>query len=634
MTTVLPFPFEADKTLIDGRFLIKGELGQGGMGRCYRVWQGSLERLCVLKMLAPKLHPRFVPEPDARLLLEHEAKTLGLLAQGNDSFVQVFDRGTLVIEAQHRGERLELDLPYYIMEFLHGFSLEVLVDLQQKLGEFLPWPIVLTLAAQMARALSVAHERGVIHRDLKPDNMFVHRRVDRLPVLKLIDFGVSRREGSESRYGTGTARYGTPEMLARTAQRESTQSDIYPLGLVMFEVTTNRGPFLGRSKDEFIYAHVQTEPPRLATLRPDAPPFFADLVDRALAKNPARRPTAQQIADAIENHLATMPGAREAGAAIERLLQTVNGRAVRDGVAQRALSVVRSGALALTVAVPSVVATEAPQSEIYLSRSDIPPAAPAMKAPAVVQTVLARTAPLKAPVPAPVIRDVLQKTLPLKPAAPYGLDGEGVIAAVAADSIDDVEEVAVFGSMAQVFAAASAETDFAPPLGVRAEAGVVLETSGGSRRSRPNSSLSGVTGTEWAAVPDSSRASSTRFRWKQAVFGALAVVIATAAWTIHLARKAADQGAVVAASSAPPSETLVVTSPPPVPTALTASAALPLAPIPVPSPPPMPPPAPLPVPVRIAGKPAARARPVIVPAASSKPAPSVASPTTYNQDVY
>jgi serine/threonine protein kinase len=296
----LIFPFERDKTVVDGRFVIKGELGQGGMGRCYFAFQSNLDRTCVLKMLAPKLHPRFVKHADARAMLENEARTLGLLAEGNDSFVNVFDRGTLYALVRHEdlGE-IELDLPYYTMEYLHGITLAVLIDKATLKAEFFPFGLILPLCKQMAEALVIMHSRGVIHRDIKPDNIVLNERIGRPLTVKVIDLGVSRREGDPVLAGTGTIRYGTPELLAGKAALESTQSDIYPLGLVFYEFVALRGPHVCETAQAYFFAHVNIEAPNVLVFRPDCPPRFAKLITWMLMKDPRKRPTARQVADEL-----------------------------------------------------------------------------------------------------------------------------------------------------------------------------------------------------------------------------------------------------------------------------------------------------------------------------------------------
>lgn len=366
---VLPFPFEPEKTLIDGRFLVKGELGQGGMGRCYRVWQQSIERLCVLKMLAPKLHPRFVPERDARALLENEAKTLGLLAAGNDACVQVFDRGVLYILVQQNEEVFELDLPYYVMEFLSGYSLEALIEDHQKRQQTLTWDLVLSLCAQIAHALSIAHERGVIHRDLKPDNIFLHMRAGGHYIVKLIDFGVSTREGSESFFGTGTARYGAPEILGRSAARESTQSDMYPLGLVFYELAALRGPFVGYTKADYVRAHIAEAPPRMGALRPDCPPFFDEICARLLSKDPGARPSAKEVTEKLTAEIARRGSSRDAGKMLADVLGALNRQAVRRGAVSRAMTGMRADRSATTGSAESLIAESTKGSALYLTRA-------------------------------------------------------------------------------------------------------------------------------------------------------------------------------------------------------------------------------------------------------------------------
>jgi hypothetical protein len=330
---VTPFPFEVGKTVIDDRYLIQDLLGEGGMGTCFRVHQMSLERSIVLKVLSPRLHPRFFgPGPDARALLENEAKTLGFLCPGNDSFVQVFDRGSLYISVREGRDCFELDLPYYTMEFLDGFSVQTLLGSRalvagtDAIPPFLPWGTVLLLCAQIARGLAIAHERRVIHRDLKPDNLYIHTRTDRPPIVKIIDPGVSAREGDPSVLSSGTVRYGAPELLSRRAKIETTSSDMYSLGIVFFEIATLLMPYAGVSKDDFMWAHIYGEPRDIRSIRTDVPPLFAELAASLLNKEPASRPTARHVDAALTGMLEALEDG-EAGASAQLAALVALGKA-------------------------------------------------------------------------------------------------------------------------------------------------------------------------------------------------------------------------------------------------------------------------------------------------------------------
>ena len=331
---VLPWPFEPDRTVIDGRFRVKGIVGQGGMGRVYRVEDMNLfDRICVLKMLAPKLHPSQVPQHDASALLINEVKLLSLLSEISDSFVTIFGRGTAYVavplharEGESR-KHVELDLPYYVMELLQGTNFETLIERHKKEQAFLSWNIVLGLCSQAARALSIAHAKGIVHRDIKPNNLFLHEFGGRKPIVKFIDFGVSTQHGAPGVFGSGTKRYGSPELLRNGAPLiEDKQSDIYPLGLVMYELAALVHALVEYRAD-YAYAHLNETPTPLKARRADTPPGFEKIVHRALAKRPTDRPTADEIAKELDTIRASRGEDDDVAPHLSELLSSMRDRA-------------------------------------------------------------------------------------------------------------------------------------------------------------------------------------------------------------------------------------------------------------------------------------------------------------------
>ena len=300
----------APGTLVDGRFVIRGMLGQGGMGLALRAWEPEWERDCVLKMLAPHMHARFKPALDCAELLGKEAKTLAKLANiHSTAFVQVYGRGVVQLDVGD-GEG-PLELPYYVMELLRGSTFQRLIvnrrgpkdrERDAKEREFFAWKHVINAAHKLSAALSVAHSLGIIHRDLKPDNVFLHS-LGHGHEVKIIDWGISTREGESRREGTGTVRYASPELLSEGARFESTQSDIYPLGLFIYELATLRGPFDGLGREALAYAHVYEDAKPLSEFRSDAPAALVQLVAAMLQKAPEKRPTAKAAAAVLSELL-------------------------------------------------------------------------------------------------------------------------------------------------------------------------------------------------------------------------------------------------------------------------------------------------------------------------------------------
>jgi serine/threonine protein kinase len=283
-------------TVVDGKFVIREFIARGGMGLALRAWEQEWERDCVIKMLAPHMHERFNANGCAAML-QTEAKTLSLLARSDStSFVQVYGRGTvrLALDAEDGGG--ELELPYYAMELLHGSTLQRMLRKKRAAKErsFIDWNMVVTMALKIAEALSVAHALGRVHRDLKPDNIYVHLLAHRFDI-KVIDWGISTVDGEPVRGGTGTERYAAPELLqSARSGAESVLSDIYPLGLVFYEIAALRGPF-EVPKGAFARAHLREIPPPLSEFRADAPPRLVALLAAMLEKEPTKRPNAAAV---------------------------------------------------------------------------------------------------------------------------------------------------------------------------------------------------------------------------------------------------------------------------------------------------------------------------------------------------
>src|SRR6266536_1230247 len=221
----------------------------------------ELDRRVVVKLLAPAAdRPRF----------EREARAAAALAHTN--IVQLFDYG----EEEGR--------PYMVFEYLPGGSLE------ECLAEdpVLPDSDVERIARDIAAGLAHAHERGVVHRDLKPGNVLF----DAEGRAKIADFGIAQLSGADTLTdaGTvlGTAAYISPEQVRGEAA--TAMSDVYSFGVVLYRVLAGRLPFEAEHPTELAAMHRDAEPPPLRTIRPSVPAALADLAMTALAKEPASRP--------------------------------------------------------------------------------------------------------------------------------------------------------------------------------------------------------------------------------------------------------------------------------------------------------------------------------------------------------
>jgi predicted ATPase len=256
-------------------------LGKGGMGVVYRARQQSLGRLVALKFLPPEC----ARDPFWLERFWREARTASAL--NHPHVCTIYDTG----EAAGR--------PFLSMELIEGRTLETLV------GTGLPVPQLAALVAQAARALHAAHAAGIVHRDVKPANLMV--RDD--GIVKVLDFGLARRlstaagaappgRGTEPGTLVGTLLYLSPEQAR--AEPAGPASDVFALGLVLYELATGRHPFLADSDVSVLHAIVNQAPVPPSRLNPAVPAALDDLVLGMLARDATLRPSAAAVADALD----------------------------------------------------------------------------------------------------------------------------------------------------------------------------------------------------------------------------------------------------------------------------------------------------------------------------------------------
>ncbi len=267
-------------TVVDGRYKILTRLGSGGMADVFCAEDQQLGRKVALKLL----HRRFAEDADFVERFRREASAAAGLQHPN--VVGVYDRGAW-------------DGTYYIaMEYLPGRSLKDVVIQEAPLD-----PVrAIDLTVQILKATRFAHRRGIVHRDLKPHNVMVDDE-DR---VKVTDFGIARAGASDmTETGSimGTAQYLSPEQAQGHAV--SDVSDLYSIGVVLFELLTGQVPFDAESAVSIALKHVSEPPPPPSAFDPAVPPELETIVLWALEKDPARRP---QDADAF---IAALEEARE-----------------------------------------------------------------------------------------------------------------------------------------------------------------------------------------------------------------------------------------------------------------------------------------------------------------------------------
>jgi serine/threonine-protein kinase len=251
-----------NKTL--GQFEIRRELGRGGMAVVYEAFQPALQRTVALKVLPPGM------SHDADFVRRFKQEAIAAASLRHPNIVAVYDVGDL--EPYH----------FIVMEYLAGQSLQAVI----RSSGALPLERVNKIVHQVAQALDYAHQHGFIHRDVKPGNIIL----DAEGHATLTDFGLARAMTGAHLTQTGTI-VGTPAYMAPEqimGQAVDARTDIYALGIVIFEMLTGRTPFAGDTT-AVLYKHVHEPPPPLAELAPRVPPPVVQAVLRALAKDPAQR---------------------------------------------------------------------------------------------------------------------------------------------------------------------------------------------------------------------------------------------------------------------------------------------------------------------------------------------------------
>lgn len=263
--------------IVDGRYRVLGELGRGGMGRVLLAEDQRLRRLVALKLLRPGALARDLER------FRREARVLARLS--NHHVVRLFDCG------EHQGD------PYLVMEFLEGRTLDA--EIREAGDAGLPVDVALGFVFQLCDALSAVHRHGVIHRDVKPGNVMIAAGTRAV----LMDFGLAREDGERDPGAvSGTPMYLAPEDIrgAPLAGAGARRSDLYALGVTLYEMLAGRPPFDARSTLEVLNQQLRRTPASLRELRPDLPAAVEAVMHSALAKDPEARPgSCEEFADAL-----------------------------------------------------------------------------------------------------------------------------------------------------------------------------------------------------------------------------------------------------------------------------------------------------------------------------------------------
>lgn len=297
-------------TVLGERFEIRGVLGQGAMGMVYEADDNATDRKAAIKVLHQHLTEsreyvgRFKREAQVASRFRHEA-AVRMLGTGDT------DHG----------------VPYIAMELVEGRSLKELIADEAPI----PYGRALNLAAQILRALGAAHRQGIVHRDVKPDNIRIQMDDDGIERPKLLDFGVAKLIGGDmgeevtgalkTKTGVvlGTPKYMSPEQIRGEAI--DGRSDIYAVGAILYELITGLPPFDADDVFGFITKHLKERIRHMTEAFPDldVPDEVDDVVLRMLAKDPTDRPAdAAALADGLEPYAVEDPRAAEKGRALRR----------------------------------------------------------------------------------------------------------------------------------------------------------------------------------------------------------------------------------------------------------------------------------------------------------------------------
>ncbi|MER6464651.1 protein kinase [Streptomyces sp. NPDC001228] len=274
----------AGRALAGGRYQLRDLLGAGGMASVHLAYDSVLDRQVAIKTL----HTELGREQAFRERFRREAQSVAKLTHTN--IVSVFDTGEEDLDGS--------TMPYIVMEYVEGRPLGSVLDADVAQHGAMPADKALKITADVLAALEISHEMGLVHRDIKPGNVMMTKR----GVVKVMDFGIARamQSGVTSMTQTGMV-VGTPQYLSpeqALGRGVDARSDLYSVGIMLFQLVTGRLPFDADSPLAIAYAHVQEQPVAPSSVNRALPPAVDALIARALKKNPNERfPTAESMRD-------------------------------------------------------------------------------------------------------------------------------------------------------------------------------------------------------------------------------------------------------------------------------------------------------------------------------------------------
>jgi serine/threonine protein kinase len=284
--------------VLGGRYRLEALLGQGGMSSVYRATDPNLRRVVAIKLI----HSHLSNQPEFVRRFEEEAAAVAQLRHPN--IVQVYD-------FNHDG-----GLYYMVLENIQGETLQERLKRLNASGERLNFPEAMRYAAGVCEAVDYAHRRGTIHRDIKPANIMIDQNGQAI----LMDFGIAKIFGGGVHTATGavvgTALYMSPEQIR--GEPLDGRSDIYAIGVTLFEMVNGRPPFESDSAATLMMMHLTYAAPDTRKLRPGVPEGLAQIIERALSKDRDQRfATAAEMAAALRREAANVQAGALSGAALQ-----------------------------------------------------------------------------------------------------------------------------------------------------------------------------------------------------------------------------------------------------------------------------------------------------------------------------